>query len=234
MMGFVREAVEAVGDDWATVEQFNEVLARLAHQRQPSIAPNGIFLKSKLAWKIAAVQQAMLYRIVMLADGCSSAWNARNILTSILSARAIMESAAVFLDFRTQLLRFTDAGNLDKIDALVINRTFGTKLEGWLSADRAELAVNVQTMLAKLDKTIKGISGHYDRLSEICHPNYMGTYMMFADLDTSNGVVTFSDKKLFTSGIFHHVFTAFLLIGLVENAADAIDSLLPRIADLQA
>src|ERR1700726_3360728 len=85
---FSLPCVKAVdGDEWAAVV-FNACLLRLMGRRKHQIAAEGDYRKSKIAWKLAAFQQAVIYRVVMLAQGSSNGWNDCNILSSILCARA--------------------------------------------------------------------------------------------------------------------------------------------------
>ena len=113
-----------------------------------------------------------------------------------------------------------------------MNRTFSSRLDDWVRDAPGTRAVNVVTFIDKLDKEIPGARRHYDYLSEICHPNSPGQYLMFSGLDTSTAVVTLSDAKGFERGVFDHVVGGFLQIGLVERALDDIDKLLPAIVEL--
>jgi hypothetical protein len=143
-MGFSRQAVEAVGDNWAEIERLNDTLERLRRRRQSAVSPTG---KPKVAWKIVVFQRAILYRVVMLADGCAAMWNSGNALGSILCARALFESAALLLDFQTQMTAFCGRDDLDSVDTLVMNRTFATKLKGWYEQEGNTEAVNVLTFV---------------------------------------------------------------------------------------
>jgi hypothetical protein len=231
-VGFSRELVEALGDDWEKVSELNEALKRLDGMKRQFIEIEGLLLRSKQAWKVAVLQQVFIRRAVMLAQGCAEMWNAGNILGATLCARSLMETGAVFLDVRDQLRRLIDRGDIPGIDALVTSRTFGTKLEAWLTNPRDQPAINVMTMIAKLDKGVNGFSHHYALLSEFCHPNYLGHLGLFADLDTTTGRVEFSDSKSMTVETFNMVFMPFLLVALVENAAEAMDAMLPQLVEV--
>jgi len=86
-MAFTREVFDAVSGDWQEIEQMNDVLQRLRERRRSFIKPGGEFDPSRLAWKIGGFPQAIFYRTVMLAEGCSLMWNGRNILGAMLCAR---------------------------------------------------------------------------------------------------------------------------------------------------
>ena len=195
-MGFNQEAVELVGEDWARIEPFNEVLERLKKRKLTAIKPEGDAARSKVVWKIIGFEQVILYRIVMLADGCADAWNAHNPLASVLCARAVIEATAIALDFEEQLARFCNQRDFDAIDNLVMNRTFSTRLKHWLEGDAGVESINVLTIINKLDKKIRGVRAHYDGLSEICHPNYLGHYAFFGSLDTARATLHLSDRDV--------------------------------------
>jgi hypothetical protein len=47
----------------------NDTIERLAKRRKDTIRVEGILAQSKIAWKIEAYQQAILYRVVALSKG---------------------------------------------------------------------------------------------------------------------------------------------------------------------
>src|SRR5258708_2753859 len=85
--------------DKALVEELNASLDRLDAGRAIEINVAGPFARSKIAWKLATYQYALMHRIVALMDGAAVAWNNRCTLSAILSARAFMETIAVMAVF---------------------------------------------------------------------------------------------------------------------------------------
>ena len=231
-MSFTRESIEAVGDRWSDVEPFNQILDELRAARLPAVLRIGDAAISKVVWKIRGFAQVSLYRTVMLADGCADSWGRRNTLTSILCARALVETTALIFDFATRLKVLCDKADFTSIDQLVMNRTFATRLPEWLPDSGFAKSINVLTFIDQLAKTYKGIRGHYDRLSEICHPNYGGLQMMFAELDTDLGILNLDDRNLFNNGLLSHVLGGYMCIGVVERYLDEIEGLLPRVLEL--
>jgi hypothetical protein len=233
-MGFAQEAIETVGVAWSEVTPSNNALDRLRASRLSEVRPEGDAGKSKVVWKIAVFQQAILYRIVMLADGCADAWNAGNPLAATLCARAITETSALLLDFEARLRKqLCSAGDFPAIDALVMNRTFSTRLTDWQEQADGVQAQNILTTLKKIDeKLLPGVYHHYEYLSEICHPNSLGHNLMFGNLSYDTATVTLSDKTALDKGHFDHVFAAFFLIQLVERFLQKIGDLKPRVLEL--
>ena len=86
---------DVAGLDTKHAEQLSRVnaaLTRLSKRRRTEIRVEGPLARSKLAWKLATLQEAFLYRAVTLARGVALTWNARNFLTSILAARSLIET----------------------------------------------------------------------------------------------------------------------------------------------
>jgi hypothetical protein len=62
--------LSGVAHDRKSADDMREISAaieRLSARRKSTIAVSGVFLKSKLAWNIASYQEAVLWRVVMLA-----------------------------------------------------------------------------------------------------------------------------------------------------------------------
>lgn len=97
----------------------NEALELLRSRKLPAVRPEGDVARSKGVWLIRGRQQALLRRTVMLAEGCAEAWNARNPLSALLCARALIETAAVVWDLQHQF------------ESLIREKDFsGTETEG--------------------------------------------------------------------------------------------------------
>jgi hypothetical protein len=231
-MGFTRTSIEAVADRWEDIEPFNEILEELRAKRLPAVLRIGDAGTSKVVWKIKCFGQVVLYRTVMAADGCAACCNSSNILGSVLCGRALVETTALLVDFVTQLRRLCDSGDFKGIDNLVNNRTFATKLEEWISKGSGEKGVNVLTFVDRLNTVIPKARSHYDRMSEICHPNYLGAYGLFGTLDHEIGVLHLSDAKMANKGMLHHVMAAFMGIGFVDVQLKELELLLPRVLEI--
>src|SRR5215218_5460864 len=65
----------------------------------------------------------------MLARGARLAWNARNLVTSFLTTRALVETIALFDDLQHGISELLAREALDEIDELIMKRTFSTRDE---------------------------------------------------------------------------------------------------------
>lgn len=220
-------------DDVQLLQQINSTLVRLRDGRRAAIEVSGRYLVSKLAWKVATFAEGIRYRIVALAESLALNWNGKNALGCYLSARALIETSAVLLDFEHDLNAAVNRTDTAAIDFLCTNRQFSTRDERFLKGHPEAQAKNVLTMIDHLDKRrLNGIRKAYDIMSEHCHPNVFGHYSMFATLDPDSFTTLYSDAKGAT-GDRQATFSAMLLVMLVEKCFSRLDSEIDRVADLQ-
>jgi len=69
MNGFDLSGVDYAEDRRADLQKISKTIERLTVRRKTVIAVDGPFTRSKLAWKVATYQQAVLYRVVALGTG---------------------------------------------------------------------------------------------------------------------------------------------------------------------
>jgi hypothetical protein len=218
-------------DDTETLIAVNESLARLRDRRVKQLDAAGY--GSKLAWKLRVFEEVKLYRVVALTESLALNWNHGNMLGCYLPARALIETIAIILDLEHELVRLVPEKDVPAIDQVLMNRTFATRLTDWITNDPSTHAVNVLTLIDRLDKRlIRGVRDHYDRMSERCHPNYLGSHAMFSELDTSTGITTFRlDKHRYEN--MDMVMAPMMLVMLFESCLVRLDAVVEQIAALQ-
>jgi hypothetical protein len=207
-------------------------LDRLSGMRALEINVSGKFLRSKIAWKLATYQHALLHRLVALMDGAAVTWNNRCTLSTMLSARALMETFAVMAEFVRQVSRLLKEENLGGLDALAQNGIFASRDPEWIKDNPETQAVSVLTYIDKFDKRVEGFRGHYDMLSERCHPNSSGHNFMFSKLDRADGTVRFCDERE-PARNGQMILAALAPLPLVESISARLDGLIEKVSDLQ-
>lgn len=217
--------------DKEQVAELNASLDRLDGMRAVEINPTGPFGRSKIAWKLVTYQHALLHRIVALMDGVAVAWNGRSTLTAILSARAFMETLAVMSLFEERVRSLLKAEDLGGLDALVQNGIFASRDPDFIGDYPDAKAVNVLTYVDKFDKRAPGFRGHYDILSERCHPNSAGHNFMFSKLDRSDGSVTYFEER-HPERNAQMILAAVAPLPLVETFMARLDELILKVSDL--
>jgi hypothetical protein len=214
------------------VNELNASLDRLNELRALEINVAGHFARSKVAWKLASYQHALLHRIVALMDGTAVAWNNRCTLSAMLSARAFMETLAVMAELESRVAGFYAAEDLGGLDALAQRGTFASRDEEWIKEFPETKAINALTYVQQFDKVAEGFLGHYDRLSERCHPNSLGHNFMFSMLDRSDGSILYCDERE-PARNGHMIVAALAPLPLVESMSARLDELIEKVAELQ-
>jgi hypothetical protein len=233
----LKEPAQFISDDRLTEEdktlvgELNASLDRLSGLRAVEINVTEKFLRSKIAWKLATYQHALLHRLVALMDGAAVAWNNRCTLSAMLSARALMETFAVMAEFERRVSRLVREEDLGGLDALAQNGIFASRAPDWIKDSPQTQAVNVLTYIDKFDKRCEGFRGHYDMLSERCHPNSLGHNFMFSKLDRTDGTVSYCDERE-PARNGQMIVAALAPLPLVESMMTRLDELIERVSDL--
>jgi hypothetical protein len=165
-------------------------------------------------------------------DGAPVAWNNRRTLSAILSARAFMETFAVMAEFERRVAQFLKEEDLGGLDAVAQNGIFASRDEEWIKGNPETQAISVLTYIDKFDKRAQGFRGHYDMLSERCHPNSLGHNFMFSKLDRSDGTVRFCDGRGPERNA-QMILAALAPLPLVESISARLDKLNDKVSDLQ-
>jgi hypothetical protein len=181
--------------DRARLDELNSSIERLAGLRAVEINVSGHLARSKIAWKLAVYQHALLHRLVALFEGTALSWNGRCVLSAILSVRALMETTATMAGFADQTAMLLEKEDLAGLDALAMRGLYASRDLEWLKEAPDTAAANILTAIDKFDKRVPGFRKHYDTLSERCHPNSLGHNFMFGQLDRTDGTVRFSEEQ---------------------------------------
>jgi hypothetical protein len=143
-----------------------------------------------------------------------------------------METVAVMSSFERSASDMLEKKDLGGLDSLGQHGIFAGRDPEWIK-DKPELkALNVLTYIDKFDRIATGFRGHYDRLSERCHPNFFGHNFMFAKLDREQGSITYSDESAPEMNA-EMVLAGVMILPLVENMMRRLDDVITRVADLQ-
>ena len=230
--GFEKSAIDLTIEKWEDVERFNACLERLLGRRKNEISVSGPLTESKTAWKFAILQQALLYRVTMLARGCADAWNDGNIVCSMLAGRALLETIVLCNFIREEAEDFVAASDIEAIEKLANEQLFSTKREEMIAGGFAHKAKSILTYVDKFEKKIPDIREHYEFISEWCHPNGSGHLFTYGEINKKNGAVRFSEATPRVRGIQGHVMACFMLILFMEPIMAAFDEIIPKVSEI--
>ncbi|MDR7865782.1 MAG: hypothetical protein RIN56_03135 [Sporomusaceae bacterium] len=147
-----------------------------------------------LVWKVDAFIYATLARLIDLGEISIELWQHEKITSTFLHARAMIETIACLHAFVEGLATKVEVSDLKEIDEYVKQYTFGQRL-----GENYPQAINVLTLIGHLEKLQPGFRTTYDRLSEVCHPNYWGNIGGYTQLSDSEYIVRFKPDKVIIS-----------------------------------
>jgi len=154
------------------------------------VDPASLTWKSKIPWKAVNLREALLYRITELGESAIDLYEKQNrIISAYIITRAVHETTALFYSFYLRLKMVTDDHSLKDFDEFLMKLLFG-----WKNDKDFPPAINILNAVDKLDKLIDGFRYNYDRLSEVCHPNYSGVFGAYAVTNRETGWVDFGSE----------------------------------------
>lgn len=222
-MAFTREAVEAVGESWNIVRPININLFNIENKKISFVDRDKNGENYVVIWQIQVFTQCIIRRTVSLANSCMSMWNNRNAIGSALFARALIETVAFVYDLEIQVSKAVKEGNLKLAKDLIENRTLSTRSKRLIASNPSAKSTNILTIIQKIDKEYDGILEAYEDLSEVCHPNVSGTLFMYANMNEKNCNVTFSYEKGYNKTLFDKIFSACILLAVMEESLSGLD-----------
>lgn len=115
------------------------------------------------------------------------------ILPAFLLTRASIETFVVLYSLRRIIVNLLKSKNIEDADGILMKRIFGGRIE-----DLPLCATNISTLMASTDGSFPNLINNYDYLSEICHPNSFGVYMLYSHFDKSKLCLNlgFNPRKL--------------------------------------
>jgi hypothetical protein len=101
-------------------------------------------------------------------------------VVAIMCARGLYEGLATVSDFETELRAKIQTGDLKPIFEFTKEKAHATKMKGWIAkmGNTNLTAKNVLTMVDKLKAIRANVPEEYSFLSEISHPNGVGTRVL--------------------------------------------------------
>lgn len=151
------------------------------------VDPASISHIAKTPYKILCLREALLWRSEEISRNCISLLRSGDIVTAAVLSRCLTENSAVCWYAMELILDRNSGKRINDFDEFSMRLLMGHKT--W---EEMPDPVNIMTQIDKADKTVSGLRANYDRLSELTHPNYMGTSFMFSQIDRNKILTNFS------------------------------------------
>lgn len=201
-----------------------EFTNRLGASLPPSVDVAALGVTSKAPFQLLCAREALIWRTEELARNACDALERNDFAAATILTRAIVENTAV----AWKLMEVLDARQ--SYSAKELNDILMRLLAGWKKepGDMPE-AINVLTLLKKVDKAIPGFLDHYEMLSEIAHPNWSGVFGLYSKTDRENFTTYFGRGLGDTVGTQGMVANALLgALGLFEHAYNRVSDTMPN------
>lgn len=161
-------------------------LAELLRQNLPTeIGVVAMGVMEKAPYNLLSVREALAWRTEELARGACDMLERDDLAAGALLTRAVVESAAF-------IFRLKDI--LDTRGKRTLGETNDTvfrMIVGWKGDPDFPEAVNINTLIDRMEKKIPGARKSYDSLCEFAHPNWSGVTGLFSEIDHTNYLTKF-------------------------------------------
>jgi hypothetical protein len=175
--------------------------------------------------------QSHMRRMLQLTEAAFTEFFEGRVVVAIMCARGLYEGLATVIDFEKELTALIQAGDLQAIFQFTKEKSHATKMKDWIAklGNPNVTAKNVITMVDKLKSIRENVPDEYGFLSEIAHPNGVGTVGFFAKLETDD-VAHFDDSGPDVHADLQWVFVASHFLINFEAVMDRIEALLPALS----
>jgi hypothetical protein len=173
-----------MNEEEPTLENAERLSSRIKTSLVPHVSATEIGALSTLPWKLVSSRELLLHRIASLSESAVALYKAQEPVAAVLVTRAILETAATMHSVLATLKRGVDQGSAAGVDEELMNVLFGSR-----NGMTVEVARNILGRIEKVDARYKGYRWWYDELSEVAHPNYMGLFDAFGDLDKNSATL---------------------------------------------
>ena len=204
-------------------------LTALVNENLPdAVDPCSISTVSKLPYKVMVIRESLLYRASELASASCCQYEEGNLASAVTLTRALAETVAVLNFLNVETKKIISTKSIIEFDKTVMKILMGSR-----KYDDLPQAINVITIYEKLDK-LKEFSGAYDSykcLCEYAHPNWCGTFGLYAKTDYKRRITYFSknargEDVAYVTGLNSMIGSLCLLFYAYNQFADFMSDLI--------
>lgn len=224
--------IEDAQHNWEEKKFINRAISDLHSLKIDEMHVDGDLAKSKIAWKIKKLSQSFVHRLCELSDSCYLTWASHHHVSSLILARAIIETCALLWDIEEKIAQHLATADLEDLNKIVMQRTFSTRIKEMVGTSDEYKAINILSLIQKHDKKIPGFLSAYENLSEAAHPNYFGVSQAYGNLNTQDGSVVFGEAR-FLKAMFSSISCAYAAIAVSCDTLHRLEEDITKVARLQ-
>ena len=201
-------------------------LANFKNSLVARVDPAGLTRRSKIPFKLFSLKELLLHRMTSLVESALTLYESNRRVPSFLVIRGCMETAGSVVYVRKKCERYVENKDLDSFDESLIKGLAGGRDENAKIA-----AVNVLTLIDKIDNEYQGYRKMYDVLCEYTHPNFFGVLDVFGKIDPKQVWLDLGDE-IRKPPAAYGLAPLLMSMTIFEESYNAIDGLGRQINDL--
>lgn len=203
------------------LEEARDYLARFAAALPSHVSAAELGVRETAPYKALVVREALMWRTEEIGRCACDMLERGDVISGILQTRATLENAALIWRLR-DVIRDRHNFSALEIDNLLSQLLLGSKIYP------EPAAINILTLIDRLDKSVGILRDGYDRLSEYAHPNYSGVAGLYSIIDREN-LTTYFGKRPSTQHTLDTLVAPTLRASLFifENTYNQITDLMP-------
>lgn len=169
------------------LEEARAYLARFAASLPSHVSAAELGVTERAPYKALVVREALMWRTEETGRCACDLLERGDVTGGILLTRATLENAALLWRLR-DVIRDRIKFSLEEINKILSQLLLGSK------QDPEPAAINILTLVDRLDKNIGILRDGYDRLSEFAHPNFSGVAGLYSIIDRENRTTRFGKR----------------------------------------
>lgn len=196
--------------------QAQRVVAQIHAALPRRVDPVTISLIAKIPFKALLVRELLIHRIDELGIVACDLFEKRTPVSAFIITRALLETAASMYCLHRRVSEVIQTAQIGAVDEFLMKT-----LSGWKDPGAQIQAVNVLTLVDRVNRDLPHFRQAYDALSEFAHPNWSGVegaygevdfQKLWVDLGHSNRVPTRTGLCALVGGLelFFHFYTGML------------------------
>jgi hypothetical protein len=162
----------------ALLDEAKQRVALLTANLPTIVDPASISYSAKTPFKALCFREALIWRMEEFALVSCELYAASRVASAMKMTRGCQENTAAAWYLNELVQGAIDRGDVNGLDERLMRLLLGSK-----NGVSAVSAVNVLTLVDRVDKKVPGFRKSYDDLSEFVHPNWSGTAMLFSKND---------------------------------------------------
>lgn len=137
--------------------------------------------ESKLPFKALCFREGLIWRMAELSRGAYDHFTQNQLVNATLLTRGAVETSAAAWYLHAKIDASLQKSEVGDLDEYLMRLAVGSRTDTEMPS-----AISVLTFIDRMEKDVAGCKQQYELLSEIAHPNWAGTGLLYSKPDPEN------------------------------------------------